>query len=288
MSAKNRYRKSSISRFIAIAVFSLMLSACSGGFFYNRLNILVPWYVDGYVDLSKSQRQRLKQDLKPLLAWHKESELSKYALFLTGVETSLDDQLSQQDVLGWMEFALGAYRQLASRSTPVLIELASRLSPEQTAQFLEEMATRQIEQEKEALDRDRQEYDQQTYDGMEEALEYWMGRLSPPQEEVIRDSARALQRYDEDWLAERQRWIDQLAKWLGERPPGWLAALEQGLEDRGDYHNRPYRDAASHNQRVLASAVAEIINLRGKRQDLRLRAELAKWRKRLVKLAEAG
>lgn len=288
MSPENRYKTASLYKFIAIAVFAVMLSACSGGFFYNRLHILVPWYVDGYVDLSKEQRQRLKQDLEPLLAWHRESELSKYELFLAGVETSLDDKLSEQDVLEWMEFALGAYRQLSSRSTPMLMELASRLSPEQTGQFLEEMATRQLEQEKEALDRDREEYDQQTYDGMEEALEDWMGRLNPRQKEVIHASALALQRYDEDWLAERQRWVEQLAIWLGERPPGWLAALEQGLEDRGDYHNRPYRDASTHNQRVLASAVAEIINQRTERQDRRLRSELAKWRKRLFKLGEAG
>jgi hypothetical protein len=67
-----------------------------------------------------------------------------------------------------------------------------------------------------------------------------------------------------------------------------LTALKKGLEDRGDYHNRPYRDAAAHNQRVLASAVAEIVNQRSKRQDRRLRSELEKWRKRLVKLGEVG
>ena len=55
----------------------LFLSACTSGFVYNRLDWLIPWYVDGYVDLTRAQRDVLRAQLEPRLAWDREEELAR-------------------------------------------------------------------------------------------------------------------------------------------------------------------------------------------------------------------
>ena len=56
----------------------LVLSACTTSFYYNRLDWLIPWYVDDYIDLSSEQKQSLKVKLEPYLNWHRQEELNNY------------------------------------------------------------------------------------------------------------------------------------------------------------------------------------------------------------------
>ncbi len=66
-------------RCAVIAALFLVLTACSGTtLVYNRLDTILPWYVDDYVDLDNPQQQLLDQTLQPFLRWHRQQELPRY------------------------------------------------------------------------------------------------------------------------------------------------------------------------------------------------------------------
>ena len=60
-------RRTIIAVAIALLLSTLLLAACMASFAYNRLDWLIPWWVDGYVDLTRDQRQIPGSALKNLL-----------------------------------------------------------------------------------------------------------------------------------------------------------------------------------------------------------------------------
>ena len=59
-----------------LAALLLTLVGCSSTtFVYNRLNLIIPWYVGKYVDLSRDQKKVLDAELQPFLQWHRHEEL---------------------------------------------------------------------------------------------------------------------------------------------------------------------------------------------------------------------
>ena len=61
-----------------ILLFSLIfLVGCSSTtFIYNRIDFLLPWYLESYVDLNQEQRQKLNELLEPFFEWHREEAVS--------------------------------------------------------------------------------------------------------------------------------------------------------------------------------------------------------------------
>jgi len=85
-----------------------LLAGCTAAFTYNHLDWLIPWYVDGYVDLSRDQRRDLKGRLEPLLQWHREEELLRYAELLDRIEHELAVPVTAATVQGWVDEVVAA------------------------------------------------------------------------------------------------------------------------------------------------------------------------------------
>ena len=79
-----------------ILLFSLVfLVGCSSTtFIYNRIDFLLPWYLESYVDLNQEQRKNLNELLEPFFEWHREEELPKYAEIIGDLELFLMKKLS--------------------------------------------------------------------------------------------------------------------------------------------------------------------------------------------------
>ena len=87
-----------ISR-VAVLLCLSSLIACSGTtFVYNRLDTILPWYVDDYVDLNGRQQDQLDEILEPFLRWHRQQELPQYVALLNEVDTTLDRPVTPERV----------------------------------------------------------------------------------------------------------------------------------------------------------------------------------------------
>ena len=203
---------------LVITVFSV--SACSSTtYVYNRLDFLLPWYMDDYVDLNAEQETYLDNLLVPFLAWHRAQELPVYLIALDNIEDSLNQPLTAEIIGTIVTDFEAAWLRLQGEGLTQLLDLGARLSDEQIAAFLEVLWEQQREFEEEYLERTEAEFYEDNYDNTLDTLQDYIGRLSDVQRQWVRESSRQLLRSDQVWLQERARWLTQLAILL-ERKPG--------------------------------------------------------------------
>lgn len=268
---------------ISLVLTCWLLSACSTAFLYNQLDWLIPWYLGDYVNLTRPQKQSFKEQLLPILEWHRGEELQSYVVIVDSITADLDGPISEPTIRAWSDQLMAAYERLEERALPLAFDLGEQLSDEQIGAFLEELREEQVELEEEYLARSEQEFVDYSYDNFQESLRDQLGKLSAEQKQVLRDAAAEMTRFDQAWLSERALWLDQLEDYL-RREPGWQQRLRDGLQQRDEDRSEEYRAAYLHNEAVIYRAIAGVLNLRSDKQDRRLRKELADIRKMLDKL----
>lgn len=256
----------------------LSISACSGtSLVYNRLDYLVHWYVDDYAELNQTQKVYLDELLSPFLVWHRTQELPNYVKILKGIEDSLNRPLTPTAIAAiFTEFETAWFR-LEDEALDWLLDLGTRLSDEQIADFLEEMSERQQEYEEEYLARTDEEFFQDSYDNLLDSATDYLSSLSEQQREQLRASSRQLLRADRAWLQERSEWLRQLAVLL-ERQPGWQLRVKEAVVARRENISPEYRHIFEHNMNVIYGVIAQLLNERSEPQDRHLRNKLSELR----------
>ena len=270
-------------RLVLFAVL-LCLGGCSGTtFVYNRLDSIVPWYVDDYVDLDSSQQRQLDEELGPFLSWHRQQELPRYAQLVDEIDSSLSQPITVKEVTAFYDAMEMAWLRLEEQSLDWLLRLGETLSEEQVQEFLGYLQERQEEYEEEYLPRTDVEYREETYERFVDSFEDYMGRLDPAQRERLQLASAALKRSDVVWLQERAVWLQRLAVML-QREPGWQGRVREAVATRSETVSASYREVYRHNLQVIFSTVADLLNSRTEKQDRRLRGELADLREDLQTL----
>ncbi len=266
----------------------LCLAACSGTtFVYNRLDTILPWYVDDYVDLSGTQERQLDVELQPFLNWHRQQELPRYVQLLDEIDASLAQPITTKQVAAIYEGMEVAWFRLEEESLEWLLELGATLSEEQVQEFLSYLQKRQEEYEQEYLPRTEAEYREETYDSFADSLGDYLGRLNPAQRERLQQASADLERSDVVWLQERAAWLQRLRVMM-QRPPGWQEQVREAVASRGETISERYREVYEHNMQVIFGAVADVLDSRSEKQDRHLRGELAGLREDLQTLIAQG
>ncbi len=266
----------------------LFLSACSStSFVYNRLDIILPWYLDDYVDLNREQKNSLDGLLQPFLGWHRQEELPQYVLILSDLEASLDQPLNLEVVARIFTSIETAWSRLEDRSLEWMLKLGDELSDEQINEFLAVLGEEQEEYEEKYLPRSDEEYLEESYENFSDGLGDYMGRLGSDQREILRRASAQLQRMDVLWLQERAVWLDNLTQLL-RREPGWKQQLRDLKNNREDNSAPEYSAMYAHNLMVIEGAIAEIVDSRSEKQDKRLRGKLKNLREDFEGLIAQG
>jgi len=275
-------------RLLALPLLVLFVSACSGtSFLYNRLDFLVPWYVDDYVDLNSAQDDELELMLEPFLAWHRREELPRYVDLLQLAEAMLDDSLTLDEVRELAGELETAADRVQTRSLDWMLPLGQGLSEGQIAEFLDTLKEQQEELEEEYLDRDLEEYREEAYERFLDNCEDYLGRLDKSQRDTVRRGIARLSRSDFVWLQERQDWVERLRRLL-QREPGWQEEVRRALAQRWEATSPEYKGMYERNLAVIQQTLVEVINSRSERQDRRLRNKLADLREDFTALSQQG
>jgi hypothetical protein len=266
----------------------LLLGACSGTtFVYNRLDFLLPWYVDDYADLDGKQEVYLAELLAPFLAWHRKQELPAYVEIVTAIEGSLDQPQTPAGIAAVFARMEAAWLRLEGEALDWLLDLGAQLSDEQIAGFLEVLQEQQEEFEEKYLTRSDEEFYEDSYDNLVENANEYLGALSDEQRKLLRDTSRRLLRSDQAWLQERALWLDQLADLL-KREPQWQQRVREAVAERRENPSPEYRRIYAHNMGVVYELIATLLNGRSARQDNFLRDKLQALRGDLETLIEQG
>jgi len=271
-------------RFAAAVACAALLAGCTASFTYNHLDRLIPWYVDGYVDLTRDQRRTLESRLEQLLQWHREEELTRYIGLLDRIEEDLAQTLTTGAVQRWIDDIGAAMERTEQSLLSLALDFSSTLSDEQMAEFMASLWERQREYEKELLGRSEEEYRSDSYDSLVDLLRRFTGPLEPAQKQRLRDAAGALRRFDQVWLEERAMWLETLGPLL-QREPGWQQQVQAAWLQRKAQRTPRYREYLAHNLGVVSAGVADVLNQMTARQRQRVPRELEDLRVRLRELS---
>jgi hypothetical protein len=275
-------------RSILLLVFCLVLAGCSSTrFMYNRLDFILPWYVDDYAELDREQEAYLDERLQPFLAWHRTYELPCYLTLIDGINGALDRELTGDDIAAIVRDAEQAWYRTEDEALDWLIDLGGQLSDEQVEGFLAALDEKQAEYEEKYLERSDAEFHEDSYDRMVETAADYLGRLVREQRRLMRGASGRLQRVDREWLRERAAFIERL-RLVMEREPGWEQGIRDLIATRDDSLSAEYLAAFEHNITILQVVTAETLNLRTDKQDRHLRARLEELRGDFVALIEEG
>ena len=184
--AKNYARKAVLGLFCALA-----LGACSIlESLYDNSPQLVFWWLDGYLDFRSDQTPIVKEELRALQKWHRETQLPQ-ALALIQELTPLAhlDLLSEQ-TCGVEKKVLQTLPEVIARVAPSIARVATSISAEQIKTLQSNFDKKNKEWSREWLSGTPSErLEHQTDKGLEQARDLY-GRISNAQKLTIQNLAQ--------------------------------------------------------------------------------------------------
>ena len=268
-----------------VLLFSLVfLVGCSSTtFIYNRIDFLLPWYLESYVDLNQEQRQDLNELLVPFFKWHREEELPKYALIIENLESILDEDIQIESIESITYDVEQSWFQLEDRMLIWMLPMARDLTNEQITELLQSMQTKVSQSENKYLNRNLQTYQNDNYKRLRKNLRRFIGGMNKDQLDLISNASKEMIRVDNQWINNRKALIENL-KIILKRGDGWELALKN-ITHSDDKVSENYRKTYSHNIKITQHLFVDILNSRTEKQDKKLREQLLRYRTDINKLA---
>ena len=112
----------------------------------------------------------------------------------------------------------------------------------------------------------------------------YIGSLTKKQVSLIQHAVSRMVRLDRLWLVDREIWIKELSAILNARESDWMLKVRLLFSNLDEMEAQEYREAVEQNKEVLLGLIAEVLDIRTNKQDLKLRGKLRSLQKDLEKL----
>ncbi|MEH6551126.1 MAG: DUF6279 family lipoprotein [Pseudomonadales bacterium] len=206
-------------RLLIALLMTAVLSGCTLGITYRLLPTIAMWSLEDYIDFEKEQRIATKGALSELIEWHRYQELPRYVELLQTLSQFIDrgDAVTLTELEGFSNQIQASWRRFMNRALPQSVDILSSLSDDQITELRENLADDIIE-EREELDETSPEKTQAKRLKMltKQAVKL-MGKLSPEQEQIIKDWSVALIPSNEAYLQQSIVWNKHFAQALEQR-----------------------------------------------------------------------
>ncbi|EJM18974.1 hypothetical protein PMI22_03073 [Pseudomonas sp. GM21] len=249
-------------RFAALIILSLALGACSRvGLAYRNLDVIIPWTLNDYLDMSGEQKGWFNERLKEHLDWHCTTQLPVYLDWLDRLQTMVEtNQVTDAALQARTREAKAAIAQTAREITPSAVELLQGLDDKQVAEmndaFAKDLRKRQEEYLKPSLD---QQIKQRT-ERMDKRLDDWLGPLSPAQQQRVIAWSKALGDQNTQWIANRAHWQTQFSAAVAQRhSPDFPRRIETLLVNRESLWTLAYRQAYANTEAQARSLIVDLM-----------------------------
>jgi len=186
------FKSSLILRIIrhALCLFSLSALVLLGGcstlkLVYNQADEAAYWWLDNYVDVTDKQKTLVKDTLRQLHLWHRQTELPEYVALLQKVRAMAPNDIQPEQVCA-----------ITQDMQNGLVRILHQVEPEAT-QLISQLSDAQLQRVRKKYDKLNQEWREDYWDGSEEKrlryrnkqllnrLEDFYGSLDTPQREVV-------------------------------------------------------------------------------------------------------
>lgn len=210
-----------------VVLAAVLLAGCGMRLAYDRVDLLIAWRADDFLDLSSAQREFLLQRVRYHQDWHRTKELVRYQVFLDGVEQRLENGLDDKEVDWFFEQLHGFKATLMETISADMAALLRTVTDEQKAYLKQAFVRSNDELEERLALSDEQRVRLRAKEAIS-AVERWTGRLDRAQREAITREIAALPDMNAPWL-----------EYTRERQQQFLVLLEESPSDKNfDEHLR--------------------------------------------------
>ncbi|ACV27202.1 DUF6279 family lipoprotein [Kangiella koreensis] len=267
------------SRILIVLLGVFFIQACGIKFWYNRLDWVVPWYLDDYVELNSQQEDTLEQLLELKTEWHRSNELPKYVSMLNRMEADIKSGAIHQTYDRYQRDMRGFYNTLLDEMSDNLVAQTASLTDEQVKQLMDNLdkeAKKQYEEFKEKTDEERQE---ERLERLEDSFDEWIGSLNDDQEELIKEMASLLKSSGEVTYQYRAKWRDAFRTALAERKTeGGKAAIKSLITDPYQVGGEELNKIREYNGNIYKEYQLKIFRTLSAKQKRHLLEEIADYR----------
>jgi hypothetical protein len=224
---------------IAVFIFFIAgLSACGSNFVYNLIDTMVVSSIDRYFDLSREQKNFLKERMEYKLEQYRTIGIPEHIAFLKGIQDKVQKGLDQESVLWFIQTVNQQIDLAANHFSGDMVDLFMTLQDEQIDYYEKKLAE---EDEKERTEREKlsEKKKKTDPDDVIESIENWLGPLDAYQKKEILQLVQQL-----EVKSEQMKNLEQEEKEKVEHRLKIINAL------RNERKNRP----------ALISALNEIIS----------------------------
>lgn len=184
----------------------MALGACSAiQLGYNALPEMSYWWLDGYLDFDDGQRDRVRDDIAAIHAWHRANELPLYVTILQRVERMVPADTTAEQVCTLEPELRGRIAALRARIEPAATAQALLLTPPQLQHLERKYAQRNREYADDWVKLSREEQLEKRSKEYAERAAMLYGRLDDAQRTAIREQMNRSALDPALILRERQR-----------------------------------------------------------------------------------
>lgn len=283
----------SLRRF-ALALFALLFAACSTiKVGYNHADLFLLHTLDRYVSLTGEQEQLVRQRMASVMEWHRATQLRDYAAFIHRARAELDGNVSPAEVVEFSEGVNARLLALGERIAPDFAALALTLSRDQIDQVERKLSDEDAKARRETAEEMKKAVDARAQKYAERA-EFWLGKLSPQQQEMVRASLVGRPADSMYWIDARERrnkaMVALLRRVHAERPTsdkaaGWIRTYFAELGQPSDARLRARAEAF---RRDNARLIAQLVNSATPEQQAHLDRRLSTFATEFGQLAQRG
>ena len=176
-----------LARIIGLLGVAVALTACSAiKLGYNTLPQFSAWWLDGYVDFSVDQQQRVREDIARLHQWHRRDELPKLSALLLQAERMAAGDITADQACAMVPALRQRLLAVAEGAAPAAVTLALNLSPEQLAHIERKYQKNVRDYRKEWLELPLKELQDKRFEQYLDRTEMIYGRMDEAQRAIVR------------------------------------------------------------------------------------------------------
>jgi len=176
-----------IGRVLALCAFTAtVLSSCGAQFAYNRLDWIAHYYLANQVTLDDTQSRALRSDLDTFFAWHRHSELPRYAGFLDRVANDAARPIEVARFEAGRREVEGFMRDSVTHAAPDTARWLNGLRPEQIDELFASFAEKERKARDEHCDASLAERKEESAEKFIDNVEDWTGKLDRTQRRLIK------------------------------------------------------------------------------------------------------
>jgi len=239
----------------------VLVAGCGVKTAYNNLDRLIAWSVDDFISMDARQEQYFRSELEVLLHWHRTTQLPVYAQGLERIDREVARGLDLEDLLALEEMLSTWGRTLIEAGMPMSAELLYSLDDAQIEALAVAFEKNNDKWLKPYRNLDLGRRRLRWAEEFRDALENFVGRLTPAQRELVARASGSYEPDDAAWLEYRRRWQKDLVALVRARPgyPEFLLSFRSMWLQRERWYGAEYQRIFEANEAMYRRLTLEVL-----------------------------